>query len=485
MRKLNTFDLITWLYLYLPIIIFGVSWLNPLLGWPLTLVIVYMIWRGSFQPTTLPINWKKNWPYLLIALGGIICWALLSGLGGHFLQSYDWQKHNVLLNDFISKSWPVHYHFAGKHGVVSYYIAEYLIPALVGKLGGFDAAQNTLLIWIVIGLALLVLSIYKWVSKDNGYVLLLILFSLILFSPFIYPLTGIYANWAPMDAGQMGEIGEWFSKTLKLQYTSNISLLRFVFPQFVPIALAVSIWLRNRYNYRLWGLILVPTVLYSTFTFLGLSMVMVLTVVADLLWKKGRIDWKKVFSLDNILAIIVILILVLYICCNILQPKPADEQMRFAFIDVGAHKLAFITFQAAWIIWILLLLKHEWRNSLLYIASLVLMTLPFFEYGAANDLVMRVSIPSLMIINLLVIKNIALYLRSDTYYAMILIGALVIAGSGPLWQLKSAAVNHNIRHHSYNMPYQHGNDFFKSDKNVVYQYVDWHESKLGRFIIRK
>lgn len=66
-----------------------------------------------------------------------------------------------------------------------------------------------------------------------------------------------------------------------------------------------------------------------------------------------------------------------------------------------------------------------------------------------------------------------------------MLGALVIAGAGPLWQLKNAAINHNIHSHTYNIPYKTGNEFFKSDKNVVYQYVDWSQSNLRKIIIRK
>ena len=111
--------------------------------------------------------------------------------------------------------------------------------------------------------------------------------------------------------------------------------------------------------------------------------------------------------------------------------------------------------------------------------------LPFCEYGAANDLVMRVSIPALMVINFLVIKNIANYWKKDLYFALVLFGALFIAGIGPLWQLKNASLSQNFPSRVYNMPYKTGDEFFKSDKNVVYQYVDWSQNTLRKIIIRK
>ena len=212
---------------------------------------------------------------------------------------------------------------------------------------------------------------------------------------------------------------------------------------------------------------------------------MLMTLIFDLIKRGQSLSWREVINPENILSIILMVVLLLYIACNILQPKPLNEAMHFGFTDVWHRKLGFIIFQGAWIIWLLLLLKHERKNELLYFASVLLFFLPFFKFGAANDLVMRVSIPALMIINFYVIKDIVSYLKKDTYYALILVGGLIIAGAGPLWQLRNAAGNHNIHSHIYNMPFKTGNQFFKSDKHVVYQYVDWDNSKLRRLIIRK
>lgn len=485
MKRANIFNFVVLLYLYLPIAMFSLTWLNPWIGILATIVMCYLIWYGSLSKDNFNITWRRVWPFLLISMAILLVWALLSGLGGFFAQSYDWQKHNLLLKGFIDQSWPVHYQYKGHLGVVSYYIGEYILPALVGKLACFNVAQIFMCFWIVCGLVLLTISIYKWVGIQNGWIFLLIVFSLILFSTFIYPLSGIYNNWVPADANVMQDMGEWFSRSLQLQYTSNISLLRFVFPQFVPVALSTILFIRERENYQFWGIVLVPIVLYSTFAFIGLGLLMLLLVLRDLLSKKEAFRWDKLVNWTNLLSILVMAILVLYIACNILQPKPASDSMQLSLIDVWHHKLGFLTFQASWIIWILLLVKHERRNPLLYLSSVVLLILPFFKFGAANDLVMRVSIPALMIINFLVIKNIAIYWRKDIYYAAILVGGLIVAGAGPVWQLRNAAAHHTIHHQTYNMPYKTFDEFITTEKHTVYQYVDWHQSKLRSFLIRK
>lgn len=484
LHKINSLSFITLLYLYIPIIVFFLTWLKPLIGIPCALVSCWIAIKCPFSKEK-PINLEKIWLFLALSVCVIAAWALLSGLGGFFQQSGDWQKHNVLLNDFVNKPWPVTYNFNDKHGVVSYYVAEYILPGMIGKISNFNVAQDFLLLWIILGLVLLILAIYAWIGRDNGWILLLIVFGLIMFSPFIYPLSGIYGNWVPADYQYMGDIGEWFSKSLGIQYTSNVSLLRFVFPQFVPIAIATILWIKNRYTYKVWGAILAPTVLYSTFAFFGLSLLMFLAFIRDIADRQVTVDWHKVISVINVLAVLVTIVLLLYIAANILQPKPADVKMRFSFIDFRAHKLGFITFQAAWLIWILLLLKYERENPLIYMVSAILFLLPFCKFGAANDLVMRVSIPALMVINFTVIKNIAIHFKSDRYFSYILIGALIVSGAGPLAQLRGAAQVHDLHHHVYNMPFKKGNEFFKSDRNVVYQYIDWSDNKLRQIIIRK
>lgn len=176
MKKINIFNLITLGYLYLPIIIFLLAWINPVLGYPEAIVACYLIWQCSANHDSTKLNFKRIWIAFLVTLAILLSWALLSGLGGFFLQSFDWQKHNVLLNDLINKPWPVHYYFKGHDGVISYYIGEYLLPAIIGKMAGFNCSQLFLLIWVVIGLALLVLSIYKWINRQSGWAVLAIFF---------------------------------------------------------------------------------------------------------------------------------------------------------------------------------------------------------------------------------------------------------------------------------------------------------------------
>ena len=486
-NKGDWLDLISLSYLYLPIAVFSLTWFKAYIGIPFILLCLVIIFRYvSGQNKETVIN-KNNILWLIISMIILFAWCVFSGLGGFAQQTDDWQKHNVLLKTFINHSWPINISYKGKSGVISYYIGDYLLPGLVGKISNFNVAQVCLLLWMFIGLVLLSILIYRWINTNHGWSFLIISFSLILFSTFIYPLSGIYKVWNPTDLSPvLGPVGEWFSNSVQIQYTSNISLLRYVFPQFVAIAIGTISFINNRYEYEKWGIWLAPLSLYSTFAFVGLALLMVLSFIYDSITSRKFISKiQKLFSFNNICALIIALILAIYIAGNILQPKPEFAKMSFSFINYSNHKLAFLTFQISWIIWVLLLLKYERKNSIIYISSILLFILPFCRFGFANDLVMRVSIPALLILNFAVIRGIVVHVTdNDKYPVFVLIGALLISGAGPLWEIKEGARTISI-HQTYNMKYKDTTEYFNTERFTAYQYVDWDKSGIIKLIIRK
>ena len=484
---INWIDLVALIYLYLPILLFALTWLKLYVSIPFILMSVFIICKYVVGNSKVKVLTKDNLPWIIICLVILLGWCVLSGLGGFAQQTDDWQKHNVLLKTFIDHSWPIDISYKGKHGVISYYIGDYLLPGLIGKISNFNVAQTFLLLWMFIGLVILAFSIYRWINVKCGWPFIFISIGLILFSTFIYPLSGIYKVWNPGDLSPvLGPAGEWFSNSVPIQYTSNISLLRYVFPQFVAIAIGTINFMDNRYDYQKWGIWLAPLSLYSTFAFVGLALLMFLSFICDSLSRKISIyKLKKIFHLDNLFSLLIALVLLIYIAGNILQPKPDYAKMAFSFINYSNHKYAFLTFQFSWLIWVLLLLKYELKNPLLYITSVVLFLLPFCKFGAANDFVMRVSIPSLLVLNFMVIRDSIVHLTDkDKYPAIVLSCALIIAGAGPLWELKEGLRTVSI-HQKYNMPYQNTTKYFNTEKFTAYQYVDWNKDGIIKLVIKR
>ena len=56
------------------------------------------------------------------------------GFGGFAPQKSDWGKHNAILNDLVTRSWPVYYKNDNEISMLVYYLAQYLVPALAGKI---------------------------------------------------------------------------------------------------------------------------------------------------------------------------------------------------------------------------------------------------------------------------------------------------------------------------------------------------------------
>lgn len=88
------------------------------------------------------------------------------------------------------------------------------------------------------------LSVYQ---REKCRELLLVGITMILFSTFSEQALQLYKQLLPADAGSTFH---WISKTMKIQYSSNIILLRWVFVQAVSAWLAVTMLLLEWRNVR-------------------------------------------------------------------------------------------------------------------------------------------------------------------------------------------------------------------------------------------
>ena len=514
--RLDTIKLAAFLYLYLPVIIFCVTWFQWFISVPICTVMLFslalFLLRSKTEPCKLTVwEWICGGLVLLI----VFAWCYASGLGGFVLQSGDFPKHNVILRDLINYALPVRYDFSGREGMLSYYVAGYIVPALVGKAFGkdFDRAQDMLLIWSAIGIFLAVLLLYKAFRIRKGYAFLIIIFTIILFATFVCPVTAVFSKWFPEEAG---DGVHWLSNTIWIQYSSNITMLSYVFPQMIPGLLAVAMFKNLRYDYDTWGLILAPLVIYSTFVFLGVTVIMLTTFVLDMVTAHMKAvpsgTWKGVkgvLSIYNISSLALAVTLLLYLLGNILQEKPTEAAMGLTLIDYSGHLHTLLFFELSWLLWIFLLAKREKGDHLLAAAAVSLTFYPFFKMGYYNDLCMRASIPALLIICVTVAENI---LRSfagtdpgeidtvpdkvkgsgksvavgqrDRWYAALLIICLMITGAAPMKELHYYYTARAKGERNYYDIYEKSEDFYFSYDFVEYQYIDWDPDSISHNMLR-
>lgn len=179
--KLN---IISYLYLIIPLIVFCIGWLKPIVAIPATIMLI-----GIIVLKIVEIKKEKTENFitknsLLIIFGVIIFVCITAGQGNLFYQSSDWHWRNAVYRDLINIKWPVYYE--NSNFVLTYYIGFWMFPALIGKLTllvfGESAAwiigNIALLIWCAIGVSLAILWIIKSlkVKGNKNLILTLLIF---------------------------------------------------------------------------------------------------------------------------------------------------------------------------------------------------------------------------------------------------------------------------------------------------------------------
>ncbi len=84
-------------------------------------------------------------------------------------QAGDWAKHNAILYDLVNRRWPVLYTNVKEHSMLTYYIGQYMVAALVGKVThSTRIAEIVLYIWNMIGLVLVLFNLL-FLQKQNPF----------------------------------------------------------------------------------------------------------------------------------------------------------------------------------------------------------------------------------------------------------------------------------------------------------------------------
>lgn len=365
--------------------------------------------------------------------------------------------------------------------MLSYYLLGYLLPALFGKCGGgVQAAEWMLLFQTLAGLLLTVALMARLVNVRNGRGILLLCFTLILFSTFIFPFGALYKFLMPDDAWRDVQ---WMSSSILLQYSSNIVQLRWVFPQCVPAWIAVLLLTSEERNVKSWGMICTPVILYSSFAFVGLAAL----VLVQWCWhiysetdKKGY--FRRLLHIQNWLALAVLLVLAGYIAGNLLQPKPESAGMGLSLIDYSGHKILFVCFQLSWAVWAVILCWRERKNIWLFGAAVTLFALPFFHLGYYNDLCMRTSIPALFVLCVLAAKQ--LVCSEKKQYRLLIALLILVSSYYGIKELKWLSSTWNNPGNRL-APHENLTGIFEEEDFTMYQYVDWNDEKgINSWLLR-
>ena len=385
--------------------------------------------------------------------------VILSGVGGWGSGDSDWLKHDTLLRDLITRPWPVTYQTAHGPVLLVYYLAFYLPAALVGKLGGglgYQAASQVLALITFVGTLLSVWWLimlgnprFRGSRQARGRAIptgVSLWIGTVMFFTFsgLDPLGKILVNLRlhlPMFYGDWSDV-EWWAQFA--QYSSNAATLfwapQHAFGGWLPAALVLDDWFaEGKALEGSWVFYLSLALVWSPFAALALGAL----VGALLLWRWGQtwcraadapgglrrylVWWQGSFTLVNVVGALTGFFFALYLLAHFqafylpeayrvtpsYQPMPLLERSQ---VPLPLLYLVFVTiefgglsFALAWYF-----RQQEGRTGpgesrqtgipLLIVATLLLLGLPCFRYGFANDLVMRGGIPALFVLQVLLVR---------------------------------------------------------------------------------
>ncbi|MBR5359361.1 MAG: hypothetical protein IK123_00605, partial [Lachnospiraceae bacterium] len=340
---------------------------------------------------------------LLIAVVLIAGMCIALGIGGVFPQAGDWEKHNAVLNDLVVYDWPVYYIRHDKC-MLTYYLGQYLVPAIIGKISrSFGVANVVMVVWSIGGLILVYLMLLRIVKADEAWKQILTAVILLFFcgglSMAQLILKLIYSD----RMYSMGSYHWLLVDGIMLQYRSNLIMIRWVLPQIIVPYMATLLFLEKWRKAEYYVLIILPSLLFGSFSFASLAVIALMTAGAGLLKKKMTL--RQILSPLNILpAISLGTIFFLYFLGNLQVKKPVNSSFTWQIYDLK-HIVVYIVFCTMMFgIYVVCVFKENRRQPVFYAAVIVLLVLPWMRMGLCNDVVMSGSIPSLFVLMIMVIR---------------------------------------------------------------------------------
>lgn len=334
---------------------------------------------------------------LLFCLLAAAAWTYLSGIGGFFAQSLDFNNRNAILHDLLDHPWPVY--FPETDSALTYYLGYWILPALLGKGGGLlfgpafawtlaNLMQFLQTVWLLLLAFLLLLSYLRRGEHVAGIVLLFIFFSgmdgLICF---------LREEWSPHI--------EWWSVTW--EYPSMTTSLFWVYNQAVPAWIMTLLFLHSAGDIRTYALIGLICLPYAPFPLVGMVVLCAGCFCVALVRNRNRkAVWKMVFSPENLLAVMGMIPMLLFLTSNhAVDGDPFHMEMyREYYPTLGNYLYKYVLFLGIeWGIYAAILFSRFRKDPVFLLSCASLALIPLFQMGANyNDFVMRASTPALTLL---------------------------------------------------------------------------------------
>lgn len=403
-------------YLGLPLLLFLATWLMPAYS-AVALALV------ALAIASLARHFHCDWPFSLTAgdtwiiLAVALAWAAMSG-GSHFVYANpDWHVRDAIIGDLTYGAWPPSYGFRdGAHDLLRSAIGFFLPVAAAAKLLGTDWLPILMFIWTACGTLLFMMLLP--LPRRNTPRLVLAIVVIISFSGM--DVLGMFLLHGHLPVFPL-RIEWWSDYAFRAQfsYSSLTGQLIWAPNHALPMWIATALFYRHWKHPDLLPLLclLLPTLPLTTpFALPGLAPFLLFALIAAVfITPQAR---PKQFPLIAFLVGLLIGGLVVRLQLLDIGSLPLRAAVTSttaattaATADEGAHTLAFTKNYLLFILMEFALLGfvlHPLLNhsrGLLLTALGVLATLPLLALGPSNDLLLRVSTPSLIVLAILCIRG--------------------------------------------------------------------------------
>ncbi len=447
-----------YLYLIIPTVIFLFGWLRL----PIAILVFGLVAFGAWRALTGFGYGSRAGLASLTFLLPVLCivglWVLLSGIDGFGFQNVDFDARNAVFRDLIGYPWPVRYDYSaspplqqayGNSGALVYYLAYWLPSALIGKWLGWDAANHALFFWSVLGVLLSILLICRY----NKAFLPITALAFVFWSGMDFIGTMLYDPPSALKAALAGQplqfrgivgqtlallfggshLEEWTASAVGIvvwQYSSFTTQLFWVFNQAIPAWIVTALLLNQQdkkslvYTYSL-------VLLFAPLPAIGLVPFLVYRLLEGVTWDRilhVRDILRETLSVQNtVVPASLAAIAVAYLGAQGAEPVQGFV-WQFHQIDVWLilGYVAFCVLEFA--LFAVLLMSYKGGRGLVATAMAVLFVLPIYKFGVTSDLVMRASIPALLVLFVIGMQYLASEApsraRRFVLMAILLIGAV-------------------------------------------------------------
>ncbi len=397
------------LLLLVPNVAFAVGFLQPTaalaVAAALALAMAPIVWRGDWRA-------RPDWRFLAGCVAAALMFSVIGGQGHFFFQADDWTVRDALLADLVRNPWPPAYRVDGVDMTMRAPVGLFLGPALVGKMFGVPAADYALLAQSALLLGLIVYIFGMTVADGRHRWLTLGLF---------FAFSGIdVIPWAVewikgRDSTLAPHIEVWSGF---FQFSSPMTVL-FWAPHHGfagwAFAAAYQVWRSGRMPALalcpMWALV----VIWSPIAAVGAAPFIVFALAADAFGKRAGGTgvaslWRALaprWFVPALAAAAGVLPILVYLTTDSAKVEKDWLLLQDGFLP---SYVALVAFE------ILPFLALAWRgrdagstlarNELVLIGALLLV-IPFYQIGFANDFASRGSIPALTILALRLAEAVA------------------------------------------------------------------------------